>query len=187
VRDRPLAIDLFCGLASVQAEIFSRADATINQLVACRAENPHHVRLRVFHQSPSAFACVLGAMGNFQDPVLAARLTCLGHLRPSTSQAIKRLVLTGPCRLVRRAAFSILAARPEPTQFASCFRGAAFRAVALIRIRWRDEEVSPAAPAISSSFRDPFVLLSANTACAARAVTAAPLFVRSCGLERDAA
>ncbi len=67
---KPLAIDLFCGLRD--AELAGRANLTVKQLVACRAEYPEHVPLRVAHQPTSAIAPELWAMGNFHDASLSA-------------------------------------------------------------------------------------------------------------------
>lgn len=68
----PFAVDLFCGL--LQTEFQRRTDTSVQELVACRAQYPEHVTLRVRHQpaSPSPFKSRL--MGNLDDAIFATRL-----------------------------------------------------------------------------------------------------------------
>lgn len=84
---KPLAIDLFSGLDLSQAQFSLRADATVQQSVACRAEYPDHRRFSVFHLSPYSISFVLWSVRELKDATLAAGLTSSRQRRISAAHS----------------------------------------------------------------------------------------------------
>lgn len=84
---KPLAIDLFCGLASGQAEFGLCTDSAIQQLVACRAEYPDHEWLGVFHFPVGTVSSVFWSVGKLKDSCLAAGLTSFRQVREFAPQS----------------------------------------------------------------------------------------------------
>ena len=65
--NKPLCIDLFCGLGLGQPEFCLSAYSAIQKLVTCRAKNPNHVRLSVLYFPPRAVSAVFRTMCQFHN------------------------------------------------------------------------------------------------------------------------
>lgn len=174
---KPLAIDLFCGLDLGDSELNCRADSMIQKLVACRAENPDHVFLCVRGQAPSTIALEVWFMCYFKDAGFTASFTCSWHIRISALESIQSHIF--PARvstflLIFWTPFFIFSARPNASQFTGRFCGTLCGAIALIGIWWNNLKMFSAQAAISTVFGSSFMLFSPYSASALCAVTTAP-------------
>lgn len=148
--NKPLAIDLYCGL--FQAEFKRCADAAINQFVACWAENPNHVRLGVACQSPRSVSFKFGAMRDFEDARFPTRFTRFWHIGVSAAKAIKCHVFELAFCLVNRPAGFVFSPCPCFSQVASGLDRAFVRTISAI-CAWRDYiEVFSTSHTIATSF-----------------------------------
>lgn len=173
--NKPLAIDLYCGL--FEAQLLPRADSAIEQLVTCGAEYPHHVALRVGGEAPRAVALEIRFMRDLKDAVLAAGFACVWHAWIAALQSVQRRVLVGAVGFVLRSSLRILASRPRLAQFSRRPDGAIGGAVAAVAVRRLDREVRAASCAIATAFRCALVLVSSYAPSSLCAVVAAPLLI----------
>jgi hypothetical protein len=111
---RPLAIDLYCGLR--QAEFFPRADSAIKEFVACGADDPDHMSLRIGDDSPCPISLEFGPVSNFKDAGFAACLARIRQVRISTSKSTDDRIL--------KRSFAQLVLQDVLTLHGSQFRGA---------------------------------------------------------------
>ena len=144
---KPLAIDLFCGL--LEPELRWGADALVEKLVACRAQNPDHMPLAVRHKSPSAVALKAGPVSDFDNSRFATRFAHNRYIRIAAPQALKSNVSIRASRVIfaLRVGFCFV---ERLTLRLSCFCCADFRAIALIAVRRRNIEMRTAYAAVAS-------------------------------------
>jgi hypothetical protein len=166
---QPLCFDLFCGLGSGEAQLGGRADATVHELVACRAENPDHFSLRVGHYTPSAVALVLGAVRYFKNSVFATGLARAWKVRVLSPEPSKNRVLERPVHVVR-VLFAWMTAHPQLSNNARSLSRTVGRAILLIGVRRNDIKVLSAVPAVAAILCD-VGLLAASAAAYTRLTT----------------
>lgn len=180
--DKPLAIDLFCGLS--QPKFCRCANAAIKELVTCRAENPNHMWLCVGYQAPSPVAFMRWLVCDLKDTVLAARLARTWHLWPSFCETIERQVFEIALLLVERSALLVFSRRPYSAQLTACFVRAGSGAIAPVRA-WRNNiKMRPAFRAITAVICRSLMFMASDSTRALCAIIAAPFGVRSLGFER---
>ncbi len=182
---KPLAVDLFCGL--YQSELRWSAYASINQFVACRAENPDHVPLRIGYQPPSSISFELRSVCDFEDAIFATRFTSSWDCGDSPFETIQGCILEVTFCFINCAAFRVFSARPYPSQFACRANRARRAAVSLVAIWWFDFEVGATGGAIDPIFCCAFMFISANAPSSLSAIIAAPFPIGSARLELGAA
>lgn len=180
---RALAIDLYCGLASAQAEFFLGADATVQQFVTRRAQDPNHVALSIGRQSPSPVSLKFWLVRDLKNSSLAAGFARGRHGWISSLQSIQGCVFECTSELVLLASFRILATRPCLAEFAGSISRACSRAVASVAVRRVNREMDAASEAVAPTLSRAFVFLTANPACSLSAVVAAPFLVWTLSLE----
>src|SRR3972149_7091885 len=183
----PLAIDLFCGLVSGQAELRCRADFAIQKLVTGRAENPDHMSLRMGSQAPRPIAFEAWSVCYFKDAGFPAGFTCGWHVRIPAVESVKGRVLASARCFIASSSLGVLASGPYLSQSSRSEDGALRRAVPLIAVGRLDCKVLTALSAISAAFRRAFVLVAAYPPRSLRAVVAAPFFVWADSLKRRGA
>ncbi len=179
---KPLAIDLFCGL--VEPKFGLSADAAIEELVACRAENPDHVWLHVRDRTPRPISLVLRLMGEFHNAVFPTRFARLRDFWEPSSHTIDQRIwasLSLPFGFVCWPSLFVFPPRPLPPQFSRRRCGTLNRAIALIGVRRLYRKVRSTAAAIRSILRRAFMLLASDAARPLRAIITAPLPVRPRG------
>ena len=175
--DRPIAIDLFCGL--FQTKFINGADAPIKQFVTRWTKNPDHMWLSVRNEPPSPVAFVRWTVGYFKDAILTARLAGARHVRPSSSKSIECNILEVSILFVGWPTFLVLSCCPLAAKISRSFVCAFDRTIALIGAWWFDGEMLPAPPAILAFFRDSLMFVATDSSCSLRTVVAAPFFVRA--------
>ena len=170
--DKPLAIDLFCGL--FQAEFILRADSSVKKFVASRTEDPNHVRLRVRCHPPRSIAFELWFVRYFKNAILSAGLAGTRHARPPAREPIKCNVFIRPLLLVCRASLFVFARRPYPAMLASRLSGAVHRTISLVCV-WRHDFKMPSTPsAIAPVLCRAFMLIPTNSSSLLGALITAP-------------
>lgn len=182
---KPLAIDLFCGLAS-KSELRGRADTFVQQLVTGRAKNPDHMPLAVRHDAPASLALKARTMCDLYDTGLAARFAGRRKVWILAPQTRGHYITIGTTRVVDLLCAGILSMKSAALNLRR-FSGARIRAVTLIAVRRRYVEVLSAYAAIASRFRDVGLLASAQAALPCLALSRAIAFVRALRFERRAA
>jgi hypothetical protein len=177
-----LAIDLFCGLVSRQAELLLGADAPVEQLVARRAQNPNHVPLGICDDLPCAVALVIWLVRYLKDSVLSARFARRRNVGVSAPQSPYNAVLKRTVCIVGFNPIRISAHEKSPL----CPRGltrAVLRTIASIGAWWRYSEMLPAPKAISPILRHIGLFKPASAPSAGRAWLAAVSFIWPLGFE----
>jgi hypothetical protein len=179
--NQPLAVDLFCGL--FQAEFFRRTNASVEKPVACWAQNPNHVRLRIRSKSPRSASLVRWTMGYLKNTRFTAGLAGAWHVRPSSGESVKRHVLEFPIRFIKRSPFFIFTSRPLSAEFSRCRISAIYGAISLVRA-WRNNfKVLSASTTLGAVLSSAFVFLPSDSSSPSSAIISTPLFVWSDRLE----
>lgn len=99
---RPICYDFFCGLASGEPEVRSRADSFIQKTVTSRAKNPNHVALAILHLPTSIHAPELRTMRDLNHPRLAARFTRFREVRVLPVKALNNSSTECATRIIDR-------------------------------------------------------------------------------------
>lgn len=183
----PLAIDLYCGLGSGEPELRLRANSAIKKFVACGAQNPDHMSLRVRGHSPRAIAFEIWSVCDFKDARFSAGFACVRHVRIPALESIQRRVLVGARGLVLGPSFRILTSRPCLAQLSRSLDRTISRAISAVAVWWLDRKVCTASSAIATVLRSAFVLVSTYPPNSLRAIVAAPFLVWADCLERRGA
>lgn len=142
---KPLAIDLFCGL--LQAKLDRRADAPVNQLVTRRAENPEHVSLGVARECPRAVPTEFRLVRDLQDARLTARLARGRNVRIPATHPVELGVPVWTPRIVGPLSGGI-STRPNAPKLPRGLTGAVLGAIPAIGAGRHDLEVRSAAGAV---------------------------------------
>jgi hypothetical protein len=148
---RPLAIDLYCGLR--QAEFFPRADSAIKEFVACGADDPDHMSLRIGDDSPCPISLEFGPVSNFKDAGFAACLARIRQVRISTSKSTDDRILKRSFGIIDLSK-SRLAAHKFTTLLARRLSGTIFGTISAISAGRHDFKVLPATKTIAASLGD---------------------------------
>lgn len=179
---KPLAIDLFCGLAHpnllAEAKLFPRANAEVEEFMACWAEHPDHMSLSVRSETPRPPALKAWLVGKFKDAALSARLARGRKIGVLPTQTRDSGIAIRTARVVDllRLWFAKMKC---PALFSGPFASAVLRAIAPVRV-WRcDVEVPFTPQAIPTALRDVGLLTSPAATGSARAWSRAIALVRA--------
>jgi hypothetical protein len=147
---KPIAIDLFCGLVSGQPELFLGADATVQKLMACRAENPNHVGTGVLHLAECSVSAVLWTMGKLNDSAFATGLARSWQIRvfsahPDNHARVLELSAT-VIDLLDRWVLSV----KRSTLLFGCLARTVLRAISAVAVWLDDFKMLSANPAVPS-------------------------------------
>lgn len=181
----PLAIDLYSGLGSGQAELVRCADPAVEESMAGRTEDPNHMPPRVGGNAPSSVAFVRWLVRNLEDARFAARLTGLRQVCVSAAKAAKNCVFSFslPGCLIPRSTLFVFTPCPQPPQFARGLNRTLIAAIPSICAWGNDGEMYTAPPAIPALLRRALMLVSPDSSGALSAIAPAPLFVWTHRLE----
>lgn len=145
--DKPLCIDLFCGLS--QAQLSLRANSSVKEFMTCRTKNPDHMALTIFHLPMSVHAPKLWPVRDLDNSSFSARFASSWKAGILPIYALCESSTTRSSGIVDRL-YRWLAAVKLPSLPFSGFLRAAFGAVPAIRIGCRDSKVLPAYFAVST-------------------------------------
>ncbi len=164
--DKPLCIDLFCGLGLGQSQFLLGADSFVEEFVTGRAQNPNHVRLSVLNLAARTFALILWPVGKLNHARFSARLAGLRKIGiPSTQPDHYSRILELSATVVDLLNFRLLSVKRPALTLSSLLR-AKVRAVPTIAGRRRNREVIPTNQAIRSTLSRSLMLATSNTTVA---------------------
>lgn len=174
---RPLAVNLR------QPKLVLAANAAIKKLVACWAQNPHHVGLSIAGQAPCSISSKFWSMRNFKNATFTAGLTRTWHVRISSPKPVQGNIFELARSLISWPANFVFTSRPRLSQIARRFNRALTRTISLIRVGRFYRKMRLATGTITSVIGRPFVLRSSEPPSALGAIIAAPFAIWSNGLE----
>jgi hypothetical protein len=175
VIEKPLAIDLFCGL--FQSKLIFRAYPTVKKLMASRAQNPNHIGFGILREAPRAISLKFGTMRNFEDSMFSTRFTGLRHIWISFFQSVERIIFELTLRFIGGPPLFVFSPSPHFSQFTRGLCRAFCAAISFVGIRRLYREMDRATSASASVFCSAFMLLAADATGALRAVITAPFLI----------
>lgn len=151
---KPLVIDLFCGLGLSQPKFCLGAYSSVQKFMACRAENPDHVRLSVLHLPPNSIPAVVWLVREFNNSAFTARLARSRQIGVFAAQSnnYARVLELAPA-IIDLLNGWVLPVKGATLLF-SCLLRASIRAIAAIAIGLDDCKMRSTNTAVSSAARD---------------------------------
>ena len=149
--DKPVCVDLYCGLALRKSHFGAGANLPIQKFMAGRAENPKHVPFQGGGNSPHPISLMFRLVRNLKYPALPARFALERNIWIPSPKSIKNGVLRRALRVIELQ-LNRMPARPGSPQFSRRIATAIIAAVTAITVGISDLEMRPAFFTFASAF-----------------------------------